>query len=195
MATGQTDTRFNYYVPSSGDCNRCHSAAGGGAAGFTPRHLNHLVSTAGGQENQLLFLSRSGVLNNSSLPGDLSTIGSLVDPYDPSFAVEDRARSWMQTNCATCHNPVSGTATGSMDFRVSTPLPDMNLCDVGPQHGDLGVRSAKLLVPGDADKSLLWLRVHSQDSVSRMPPVASSRRDEQAASLLKDWINGLTDCE
>ena len=71
----------------------------------------------------------------------------------------------------------------------------MKVCEVSPQHGDLGVRSAKLLVPGDADRSLLWLRVHSQNAVSRMPPVATSRRDEQASSLLKAWINGLTDCE
>jgi uncharacterized repeat protein (TIGR03806 family) len=195
MAIGQTDINFNYYVPSSGDCNRCHPGAAGGAAGFTPRQLNHLVSTAAGQENQLLFLSRSGVLNSGSLPGDLSAIGSLVDPYDTSLSVEDRARSWLHTNCSTCHNPVSGTATGSMDFRSTTRLADTKLCDVNPQHGDLGVRSAKLLVPGNAEKSLLWLRVHSVDSVSRMPPVASSLRDEQASNLLKTWVNGLTDCE
>ncbi len=195
MATGQTDTRFNYYIPSSGDCNRCHPAAGGGSAGFTPKHLNFLVDSDLGQENQLMVLSRLGVIDSASLPGDLSSIGSLVDPYDTNVATEDRARSWMHTNCATCHNPVSGTATGSMDFRVSTPLPQMKICDVAPQHGDLGVRTAKLLVPGDAAKSLLWLRVHSVDALSRMPPVATSRRDERASDLLETWINGLTACE
>jgi uncharacterized repeat protein (TIGR03806 family) len=195
MATGQTDTPFDYYIPSGGDCNRCHPAAGGGSAGFTPQHLNIFVNSTSGQENQLMLLSRLGVLDSTSLPGDLSSLGSLVDPHDTTIAIEERARSWMHTNCASCHHPVSGTATGSMDFRATVSLPQMKICGVAPQHGDLGVQQAKLLVPGDADKSLLWLRVHSQDKVSRMPPVATSRRDEQASELLKTWINDLTDCE
>lgn len=194
MATSTGDVRFNYYIPGSGDCNRCHSAASGGAAGFTVAHLNFDMPTDHGQENQLQYLSRSGLLDISALPGDLGLLPTLVDPFDGQLNLQVRARSWLHTNCSGCHNPVSGTATGNMDFRASIPLAAMKICGVNPQHGDIGIGNARLLDPGHPEKSLVWARIHSENLEVRMPPVASSRRDQPGSELIRSWIAELSDC-
>lgn len=194
MATDAGDVHFNYYIPSRGDCVRCHPAASGGAAGFTAAHLNMSVNDEHGFENQLTQLARRGVFDPDQLPSDLGTLPTLVDPYDQTLHVAERARSWLHTNCATCHNPTSGTAPGNLDFRSHTPFANMNICDALPENGDLGITNGRLLVPGDADRSIAWVRVHSQVAGLRMPPIATSRRDEKGSQLIRDWINGLTNC-
>ena len=156
--------------------------------------MNYNIASDAGEENQLQYLSRKGILDISELPSGIVQQPALADPYDLRLNVNDRARSWLHTNCSSCHNPVSGTATGAMDYRSSTTLSSMRLCGVNPQNSDLGVAGAKLLVPGNADKSLVWIRLHSEDRTQRMPPVATSRRDQRGSDLIREWISGLRDC-
>jgi hypothetical protein len=47
-----------------------------------------------------------------------------------------------------------------------------------------------VIAPGDATKSVLYLRMSRRDA-SQMPPVASHVVDTQGAALLQQWINGM----
>jgi hypothetical protein len=69
----------------------------------------------------------------------------------------------------------------------------MNVCDVAPTQGTLGVPSAQLLVPGDPSTSIVSLRIRTLAS-GRMPPLASHVVDSDGVALIDQWIGGLSAC-
>ena len=140
-------------------------------------------------------LAQLGILDASTLPGDLHTLPSFPNPAtDSGTSLDARARSYLHTQCAECHNRAFGTAQGNFDLRYALSLADSRVCNTAPVTGDLGVPGAKILVPGDPDHSLLWLRVHSLEKGQRMPPLATSRLDTAGAALIRQWISSLTAC-
>jgi hypothetical protein len=56
------------------------------------------------------------------------------------------------------------------------------------------VPNAKLLSPGIADASVVFLRMNQRGNSAAMPPLASTIPDAQGAALLSDWIGSLTSC-
>lgn len=188
LATASGDEAYSYYFPGSGDCQRCHAPGTGGALGVDAGHLNF------GAENQLTRLAALGVIDASTLPGDLRTLPSYPGIDDPNASLDAKARSYLHTQCAECHNKAFGTAQGEFDLRYALSFAETKLCNTAPVAGDLGVANAKVLVPGNPEKSLLWLRVHSLAKGERMPPLASSRRDPRGDDLLKRWIQQITAC-
>jgi hypothetical protein len=84
-----------------------------------------------------------------------------------------------------------------MDLRFTTALVDMNICDVDPQEGDLGIEGIKLLDPaGDflQHNSALIVRMESLDSAIRMPPLATGIVDDAALFVMKSWVDALASC-
>ncbi|MFO0674726.1 MAG: hypothetical protein U0235_34775 [Polyangiaceae bacterium] len=58
---------------------------------------------------------------------------------------------------------------------------------------DLGIPDARIVAPGNPSRSLAYVRLRAYDG-SRMPPLATSSLDVDAALLLERWINGLSTC-
>jgi hypothetical protein len=124
---------------------------------------------------------------------DPATLASLVDPFDAAESLNDRARSYLHTNCAQCHRP-GGPAPTDLDFRYATALPQTNACDRTPQSGDLGLgAAARIVAPGNAAQSVLRERISRRDA-NGMPPLASSLVDAAGAALLTEWIDSLANC-
>jgi mono/diheme cytochrome c family protein len=116
------------------------------------------------------------------------------DPADATQPVASRARAYLHTNCAQCHRPGGGTPV-TLDLRFSTAIAATNACAVTPTSGGLGVSGAQIIQPGDASRSVLYLRMNRRDA-NQMPPVASHVVDAQGATLLQQWINGMgTGCQ
>jgi uncharacterized repeat protein (TIGR03806 family) len=195
IRTATGEEAFSYYYPSSSDCQRCHVTAGGGALGVDTGHMNYDVRTpAGTTVNQIDRLASLGVIDAATVPDDVGAIGSLVDPADTTASLNDRARSYLHTQCSHCHNRDFGTGQGDFDLRVNVPLAQTRLCDVAPTQGDLGVPGVKLLKPGRPDLSLVYLRSHTLDRSKRMPPIATSRLDTVGTDVLQRWIASLASC-
>jgi len=106
--------------------------------------------------------------------------------------VAERARSYLQSNCAMCHRP--GSAFTSFDMRFSTPFAEMNLCNAVPEKGDLGVAGALRITPGDPASSLVSLRMHSRNPMTQMPQVGTKVVDEAGVGVIDEWITSLTGC-
>jgi len=183
ITTATGDETFNYYYPSTGDCNRCHVPAAGGALGFTTPQLNK-----GDQLRRLATTVLEGV------PADVSALPKIVDPTSTTATVEAKARAYLHVQCANCHNEDTGTAQGNFDLRYDIPLASARLCDEPPLAGDLGIPGAKIVKAGDSAKSLLWVRTHSLEKLVRMPPLGTSRRDPTGSAVIKAWIDGLSRC-
>jgi hypothetical protein len=124
---------------------------------------------------------------------------TLITPYasdvgmPPSAAsVEERARSYIHANCAYCHRP--GTDFPDLDLRSGIPLAQMNICNVVPAKGDVGVPTATNLTPGKPMESLMWLRVKALPGEGRMPQIGTYKIDDEGLKLIGQWISGISAC-
>jgi uncharacterized repeat protein (TIGR03806 family) len=175
--------------PSRGDCMTCHTAGAGRSLGLELAQLNNdFVYPNNRLSNQLATFEKIGLFS-APLPADKPT--SLRDPQVDGDLTQ-RARSYLHTNCSSCHRPQGGTRT-EQDMRFTTKVADMKTCNLDPKIDDLGVAAAKLLLPGDPDKSILSLRMHALD-VNRMPQIGTRVVDTKGVEVVDSWIKSLTGC-
>lgn len=174
-------------IPSRAQCLQCHNVATGGRLGLELRQLDlDQVYPNGAVENQVDLLVRLGMLEApAERPGALPALA------DPNAPLDDRARAWLDVNCAFCHFD-GGTGGGALDLRLETPLAQTGLCD-DPELGDLGLPGAKVVVPGAPERSVLIRRISTRDA-DGMPPVASAIVDADGVSLLTEWVESLASC-
>jgi uncharacterized repeat protein (TIGR03806 family) len=185
------DGTFGSYVTQPGECLACHKSESGRVLGFSSPQLNRDVSYANGARlNQLSQLEHIGYFD-APLPASTK-----ADPY-PSIEgpapVDARARAYLEVNCAMCHDPSIGPGAGSTDLRLETSVAAMGLCNAPPERGQLGVPGAPLVAPGSPARSILSLRMHTDDW-SRMPPLESQVADEKGAALVDEWITSAVKC-
>jgi uncharacterized repeat protein (TIGR03806 family) len=177
--------------PSEAQCLQCHTSAAGFTLGLEIGQLNgNFGYPTGRTANQLTTLNGIDVLTPAltQTPDQLPVI---PDPFG-SAAIGQRARAWLHTNCANCHQP-GGNSQSSMDLRYTTALNATSACDVAPALGDLGLTNPRLLAPGSAARSVIIARVN-RTGTNAMPPLARHLIDTAGVTLLTDWVNGLTSC-
>jgi len=127
-----------------------------------------------------------------AVAADPATLPRYYDPYaSAGGTLTQRARSYLHTNCAQCYRP-DGPTPVNIDFRYSTDLSATSACDVVPQD-TLGIPSARIIAPGNADGSVLVARMNRRDSKA-MPPLSSTVIDTAGVALMTEWINSLTNC-
>jgi uncharacterized repeat protein (TIGR03806 family) len=185
-------TEHTHVLPSRSDCERCHTVAAGGTLGLRTEQLNRSFTYGSVADNQLRALEHVGFFG-ACLPARPATLATLTDPADTSAPIANRARGWLQANCAHCHLP-GGPAPTTIDLRAEVPFAAMNVCDAVPQHGDLGVSGARIVRPGSAEDSVLWLRAAIRGDENQMPPLATLIPDPLGDGVLEAWINTLASC-
>ena len=78
---------------------------------------------------------------------DVAKLPRLVDPYDESADLDRRARSYLQTNCAHCHQfNAGGTANIALGFE--SPLAATQTVGIRPMQGTFGIAGARIIVAG-----------------------------------------------
>jgi hypothetical protein len=77
-----------------------------------------------------------------------------------------------------------------MELELTTAREKMNILGVKPLHDGFGLEGAKLVDPGHPERSVLLERI-SKRGTGQMPPLATSRVDDDAIRLIRDWIQGL----
>lgn len=125
------------------------------------------------------------------LPADLpfhwsAAFPRLVDPYDPREALQARARSYLHANCAQCHVQAGG-GNSQISLEFSKSLEDMKMLDLQPLHHRFDIPDARLVAPGDPNRSVLLHRMATRGR-GRMPQLATSLVDRQAVELIREWI-------
>jgi putative heme-binding domain-containing protein len=114
--------------------------------------------------------------------------GRLVDPHDEKQTLDDRARSYLHGNCGSCHHP-GGNAIVSFYLRRDLPFAKLNT-NKGTGIGTFGIRSAKIIAPGDPYRSLLLYRM-CKLGYGRMPYIGSGSVDSRGVALIEEWIRSL----
>jgi hypothetical protein len=108
---------------------------------------------------------------------------------DDAAPLEDRVRSYWDSNCASCHN--GAASFPSWDARFSTPLDEQGVLLAEPRSGVATGDDVRLIVPGDPERSLIYLRSQSDQPALRMPTLLRNRVDERYVALLREWIESL----
>lgn len=186
LAAGGTRDQL-YEYPSRSDCLACHNDAAGFALGVNTRQLNRDFAYPAAVDNQLRSWNHIDLFSTDI--GTASGYGTFPALADSAASLDVRARAYLHVNCAQCHRP-GGPTPVTLDLRVDTALTATATLDVAPSAGDLGITDARIIAPGDRTRSVLWERMRQLDS-SRMPPVGSHVVDENAVSLIGDWIDTL----
>ncbi|MEJ0086350.1 MAG: PQQ-dependent sugar dehydrogenase [Pseudomonadota bacterium] len=180
-----------WQFPSEAQCLQCHSVAAGRTLGLEIGQLNgDFGYPTGRTANQLTTLNAIDTLTPAlaQAPAQLPVI---PNPFG-SAALGQRARAYLHSNCAYCHQP-GGPAPTDMDFRYTTALSATNTCDITPDRGDLGITDPRRIAPGSAARSVVVARVNRTDA-DAMPPLMRHKIDTAGVQLLTNWVNGLTTC-
>lgn len=181
---------FSYAVPNLNQCKECHSLG----REFVPigpkaRNLNGDFAYPDGAENQLAHWTRTGLLKGAPDP---KTILATPRWNDASLPVADRARAYLDGNCAHCHNPKA--AANNSGLFLNLEQTDAVTRGVGRRPVAAGRASADLdydIAPGRPDLSIMIHRMESRDPGVMMPELSRSLVDTDGVALIRAYIAGM----
>ncbi|MDW3194464.1 MAG: SO2930 family diheme c-type cytochrome [Cytophagales bacterium] len=180
--------RINYSVPNQNQCKSCHEFNGKIVPiGPTARQLNHDFDYADGGHNQLKKWVELGLLENIDPPQQWPTLAKWDDPQ--TGTLDQRARAWLEINCAHCHRkegPAKNTglhllASTSTDYEIGINKPP-----VAAGRGSAGLKFG--IVPGKPENSILMHRIKSLDPGEMMPEVGRKLQHIEGIALVEEWI-------
>jgi uncharacterized repeat protein (TIGR03806 family) len=195
----------NYLVPQRNDCQSCHSEQDTATSpieivliGVKARHLNRAYDygAAVGSRNQLDRLAELGFVTGAPAT---ATIPAAYDfqPIEASgpgavapAELDAAARSYLDINCAHCHNPqgVQGMTSQLFLDHGNTDLFHLGVCK---RPGSAGAGTGGFtfdIVPGDPDTSILYFRTATTQVGAIMPLLGRSLTHSRGAELVHAWI-------
>ncbi len=183
-----------WYYPSPSDCLTCHTPGAGYVLGINTRQLNGnmLYPATGNTDNQLRTLNRLGLFNAGINETNITNYAHLSALTNLSASLEERARSYLDANCAQCHRP-GNSIQANFDARYDTPVGAAEPHDYLAQH-NLGIDGAFVVKAKDVWRSVLLARMNTNAPGIKMPPLARNLIDTNAVQVFTDWINSLPAC-
>ncbi|MEJ0089722.1 MAG: PQQ-dependent sugar dehydrogenase [Limisphaerales bacterium] len=110
IKTGTGTRTQNWFYPGRQDCLTCHTPASGGVLGLNTRQLNGNFKYPNGvTANQLHMLDQLGIFNDTFDDRKIFQYPRMVNITNTAAALEIRARSYLDANCAMCHRPGSAS--------------------------------------------------------------------------------------
>jgi uncharacterized repeat protein (TIGR03806 family) len=184
----------NYKTPSQTECITCHKinplqTIGGEITipiGPKPQNLNTDFNYGTSVRNQIQKWKSIGYLAS-----DVSTNipRSIVDWKDTSKSLEQRARSYLDINCAHCHRTGGHCDYVNMRLNYSnTDLLSFGLC-MTPLFSN--VPGTHVITGGNADDSELVYRISSNEESKMMPIIGRSVVHQEGVQLVREWINSI----
>lgn len=189
---------IDYLIPSKNQCKSCHwnnSTAGISPIGPKVRNLNRDFTYAGSTENQITKWTAIGFLKGT--PTDGSSLPKIVDYNNTKEDLNERARAYLEINCAHCHKPTGPAYTSGLFLNYENNNPEhLGICKspVAAGKGTGGLLAD--IVPGYHDLSILSYRMTSNDAGVKMPELGRSTIHKEGLALINEWIDAMdaSDC-
>ena len=163
--------------PSHNECRTCHNPSAGFALGFNTAQLNRPIPGPQGSVSQLQVLAQAGQLRG--VPLEESNLPVLVAPTEESEPLLHRVRSYLASNCSSCHYAGSTWVTdASWDARLHVPLAESQITH--PSYG----------FGGESTASLILSRISLRNSF-QMPPIGTHELDSTNLTLVRRWIESM----
>lgn len=182
LADGSEQT---WAYPSRIGCTACHNDTANPVLGSNTRQLNR--KAGGSDRNQLADWNDLGLFSPAIDPSTIASFDALAPISDGSAPLELRLRSYLDTNCAVCHNPGSAPPGAAFDARFNTPLTASGIPN-GRVLFPLGIAGARVIKAQDPTASLALHRLSSNIAVERMPPVGRDVVHDEARDLVLRWL-------
>lgn len=182
---------LDWAVPNRNQCKACHDRSGDlTPIGPSARNLLRDFTYPTGAENQIAHWSRTGILG--ALPA--REVLPVPRAYDPaSGSVNDRARAYLDVNCAHCHNPAGPGHTSGLDLSWSQTDPALwGVLKRPVAAGRASGGHAFAIEPGHPERSILVHRMESTDPGVMMPELGRQLVDERGIALMREWISGMS---
>ncbi|ABF88984.1 putative lipoprotein [Myxococcus xanthus DK 1622] len=187
---------LDYLVPSKNQCLKCHHLQDAQEnqvllpIGVKARYLNQDHDYGDGPINQLQHLANLGRLTGLPPVNQVPRAPNAFNAEDGTL--EQRARTYLDINCAHCHNPKGTAGTTSRLFLNvdNTEEFTLGVCK-RPGSAGGGVGGEFDIVPGSHSVSILWYRMHTEESGKMMPELGRVLRHDQGSRLISDWIDAM----
>ncbi len=199
-----TIKNVNYRFPNSVQCIACHKNSTPGGVeyvpiGIKPQNLNTDFKFGTETKNQLSQWISSGKVDNFVLP---SIENSTVNYKDVTKSLAVRARSYVDINCAHCHQVNKFCDYRIMRFAFSDTAPtnaanqvNLGICQTpGDFQGTPLSNYPKIISPRNINQSMLYYRINTTNETYRMPLHGRTIIHTEGVELMKQWINSLTTC-
>jgi uncharacterized repeat protein (TIGR03806 family) len=180
-----------YEIPNANQCLSCHSEQGAFAPlGPTAANLNRSSVAQAGTTNQLEAWQKRGVLEG--LPA-IETVPRMPQFDEPGTgSISERARAWLDVNCAHCHRPAGTAGSSGLDLRWLQQEPGRFGVLKTPVAAGKGSGGRKYdITPGKPEESILLFRIESTQPGVRMPNLSRNLVHEEAVRLVREWIAGM----
>ena len=185
--SGETITT-DYRIPSDAECLACHKINEVPTPiGVKPQNLNHNHTYGNVSKKILQKLVDQGYLENFP-----SSITSTVDYHDVTQPVDLRLRSYLDINCAHCHQDQARCYYRPVRFSFSQTGIDANIgiCLVADE--EISPTLQKIISPGNFSKSIMHFRLSSNEESQRMPLLGRTIVHDEGVALLEQYISSLT---
>jgi uncharacterized repeat protein (TIGR03806 family) len=181
----------DYVIPNTNNCANCHGEDELIPIGPKARLLNKNFDYTSGPANQLDYWTKQGIL--AGAPDDKGSIDSIPLAGDTSADLNDRARGYLDINCAHCHQPLTGAAdTSGLFLEYYRPFStEVGKCKPPVAAGEGSGGLNYVIVPGDAAASILDFRMDSNKPAVRMPEIGRTVIHREGVQLIRDWINAM----
>jgi len=174
--------------PSRDQCITCHNDNADYVLGVKTHQLNkeYNYEFLNKEINQLDYLNQQGIFNK-----DIGYAGFELKSYpitDESVDLEKRIRSYLDANCASCHQD-GGVPDINLDFQYTKSKNIRDYIDF-PTSSHASTSGRNIIKLGDHSESELWVRDNSNDD-NKMPPLGSNLVDQIYVDSLAKWIDNL----
>jgi uncharacterized repeat protein (TIGR03806 family) len=180
----------SYLIPSINQCPKCHGSNGALVPiGLRAAQLNRDHAYADGTANQLARWTASGVLEGAPA-ADAAPRMPAWD--DVTLGADVRARSYLDGNCAYCHNASGEARTTGLFLAMTESDPaHTGICKPPVAAGQASAGLQYDILPGQPDQSILVHRMEAVEPSIAMPEIGRSLVHAEAVTVVRAWITGL----
>ena len=183
---------------SRNQCLSCHNPWANTTLAFEPGQLHDAGARGRFTLTNLAGLTASGLIrrvdkdgkplpsfDEKSLAAELPVFG-----HDGLATTEQKARGYLHANCAHCHRFGGGGGAVVLELDARKPLKEMGVLDVIPKQGDFGIPNARVVAPGEPERSILFWRM-AKSGPGHMPRLGCENVDYRGTELIREWILGM----
>lgn len=188
--------KHEYGIPNINQCKGCHNRNEKmSPIGPSARQLNGVFqSSVGGEQssiksadNQLFAWKKMGILTN--LPAIETVPKAAVWNKPETGSLDERARIWLDINCAHCHRKGGPAQTSGLNLSIHETDPIAYGILKTPVAAGRGSGNKKYdIVPSKPDESIIVYRMESTDPGIMMPEVGRKTTHKEGVELIKEWI-------
>jgi len=179
---------IDYRVPNQHQCKTCHQHGDAiTPIGPTARNLRAVDMAA---PDLLADWHARGLLEAS--PGRLAALQRVPAATDAAEPVDERARAWLDINCAHCHQRAGSASNSGLYLGWDEPVGTALGLGKRPVAAGRGAGDGLFVIdPGHPERSIMVHRMDSVEPGVAMPELGRSVHDPVGVALVSAWIAAL----